>query len=396
MIADQVYKLRCSAAAFVVPQPGCIMTVFDQTFVADGLTADLPDRNYCPRVLFLSQEKRSTLSADETPATGLNQEGWTFTRSQDSPAASTLPVLLSRWWPKSWRFAAGRWIRLSREIPAHDLVHISMYSARQIVVAGLPSLVLARFFGKKVLVQFVSADIERLLERRRLWLLPFLRLPDAIVVGSRYLQKVFGRAGLPTVVMPRPLVMAELKHRTIRKPQPKILINCPLEDDYNVACGIKAFRLVKQKYPRSELTVIGEGSRRIELANMLDRHSLSGVQFKRSLRPEEVSTLYAECDLFLHSPLVDESPPGVVAAFAAGLPVVTTDADGLLHMVRDGVSGLLAPVGNHVGLANNIIELIENPELCERLSNQGKVEARKYSWARLRQDWVNLYRSLGV
>ena len=63
-------------------------------------------------------------------------------------------------------------------------------------------------------------------------------------------------------------------------------------------------------------------------------------------------------------------------------------------MVRDGVSALITAAGDHVAVADAIIELVENPELTGKLSRQGVGEARKYSWVRMRQDWVNLYTGL--
>jgi glycosyltransferase involved in cell wall biosynthesis len=74
--------------------------------------------------------------------------------------------------------------------------------------------------------------------------------------------------------------------------------------------------------------------------------------------------------------------------------VVATDADGVLHMVRDRQSAMVSAVGDHVGLADRIIELIEDPALTEKLSINGRFEAQKYTWSRVRQDWVNLYSNL--
>ncbi|MCP4606310.1 MAG: glycosyltransferase family 4 protein, partial [Proteobacteria bacterium] len=51
---------------------------------------------------------------------------------------------------------------------------------------------------------------------------------------------------------------------------------------------------------------------------------------------------------------------------------------------------------DHVAVADSIIELIENSELAEKFSQQGRTLARKYTWARVRQDWVNLYAELWV
>jgi len=372
------------------------MSTADHTYAADGTVLGQDTRSRFPRLLFLPSGYGSSGTTTAVLADCLSGEGWTATDSRSMVRVGTEPGRRISWIPGPIRRVAVNLQTLIRQIQAHDLVHISCHETWQIVREAIPSLVLARFFGKKVLLHFVSAEIERLLESKRKWLLPFLRLADGIVVGSRYLQKVFGRVGLSAVAITRPLVIADVNHRTLRDIQPRILVNCPLEADLNVTTAIKAFRLVKQKYPRTELVIAGDGSRRDELERLVRHHSLYGVEFRGSLTDSETAELYQSCDLYLHSPVVDESPASLARAFAAGLPVVATDADGLLHMVRDGVNALLAVVGDHVGLADAVIELIENPELTEKLSRRGRVEARKYAWPRLRQDWVNLYRGLVV
>jgi glycosyltransferase involved in cell wall biosynthesis len=341
---------------------------------------------------------RSPAGLEPDAATGsVASEAWIATLGPNERASGRSSRFgLGGRWSESTRQTIDRFKQLVAHIPASDLVHIECHSAAQTVSEALPSLVLARFFGKKVVLQFTSADIERLLESRRKWLMPFLKMADRLVVGSRYLQKVFNRAGLNATVLARPLLLGRLEHRTIKRVQPRILVNCPLEADFNVAGAIKGFRLLKQKYPRSELLIVGSGGKRACLERIVDDLSISGVEFMGELKPREEDELYHECDLYLHPAVVDESPTGLVKAFAAGLPVVAADADGLLHMVRNGFSGLLVAVGDHVGLADSMIELVENNELTEKLSLQGKIEARKHTWSRLRQDWVNLYATIAV
>jgi phenylacetate-CoA ligase len=172
------------------------------------------------------------------------------------------------------------------------------------------------------------------------------------------------------------------------------MVDCSLEPESDVVGALRAFRLVKQKYPRAEMVVVGDGTLRSRLLNKVDTERLHGIEFVGTVDQSRRADLYRDCDVYLNPSLLDESPTSLVYAFASGLPVVTTDADGLLHMVRAGVSALVSPMGDHVGLADSVIELIENPELVRRLSEQGRNEARKYVWSRVRQDWVNLYRRL--
>jgi len=370
------------------------MNSTDYSYVARNIALSREAQNRYPRVLFLPWSVGDSDEGPEAMARGLNAEGWKVTLEPEAMSISRAPVERLIRFP-SWISRKLRGLQsMIRSIPKCDLVHISCQSVHQIVREGLLSLVLARFFGKKVVLNFSSAETERLLEQRGKWLMPFLKLADTIVVGSRYLQKVFSRADLETSILVRPRALETIRHRTRTKLQPRILVDCALEPDLNVGCAIRAYKLVKQKYPRAELIVVGDGSERSKLESLIERDNFHNVEFRGKLSRAETVELYHGCDLFLHTPLTDESPTSLVRAFAAGLPVVLTDADGLLHMVRDGVSALVATVGDHVAVADMIIELIENPELAEKLSQQGRGEAVKYTWTRVRQDWVNLYTGL--
>lgn len=283
---------------------------------------------------------------------------------------------------------------LVREIPRYDIVHVHGGPSKDIVRLALPALVLARFFGKKTVLHLTSPDTEHFLDSRGGWFHPMLKAADAIVVGSRYLQKTTLRSRLRSTILTRPIDVDRIQHRVRTRLQPRILVDCDLEPDQNVSCALRAFRLVKQKYPRAELTVVGEGSRFESLHRLSDDFSVHGVSFTGRVEPSELGSVYDDHDLFLIASSQDESPASLVRAFAAGLPVVTTDADGLLHMVRDRVNALVAPINDHAGLSDRIIELIEDDDLTGRLSLQGRREAVKYSWRRVRQDWVNLYMKL--
>jgi glycosyltransferase involved in cell wall biosynthesis len=346
-----------------------------------------------PRVLFLEPTDQPSAPALALIAGCLSREGWTTSIWQTRRDSRSQPTLES-WFPQWPGRTLGSMKMLLARLRSHDVVHIPCDSPSQIVRQALPAIVLTRFFGRKPVLHFVSVGVEQLLDNHRRWVAPILRLADCAVAGSRYVQRVLSRIGLEVRLLPQPVDVDQITHHVRRKLQPRILVNARFEPDLNVAAAIKAFRLVKQKYPRAELVLVGDGSQRSYLVDMVASGNIGGVEFRGFMELPDLRRLYEECDLFLHCPLVDESPVALVQAFASGLPIVTTDADGLLHMVRDKVNALVAPLGDHVKLADAMIELVENEELCERLSRQGRAEAEKYLWSRVRQDWVNLYKGM--
>jgi len=359
---------------------------------------DVAIDNARPRILFVKCEKGGQTWASGSVSAlrdNLADEGWPAVRFT-APFESTVDFARSPFGQLATSVVAKyKFVRqLINTVQGFNIVHLQVCDAQVIARLVLPALVIAKFFGKKVILQFVTAEIEKFLDRSGSWSRPFLKAADRIVVGSRYLEKVAQRARLDAIQVINPIDLTGLKHRTVSKLQPRILMDCPLEQENNVLCGLKAFRLVKQKYPRSELTVVGNGTQRTMLQHVAASNHIHGVRFMDSVNLDELNRFYGHADLFLCSSSIDESPSSIVRAFATGLPIVTTDSDGLLQMVHDRANALVVPVNNHVALADRIIELIEDPSLVTRLSGRGKDEACKYTWALVRRSWIGLYSDL--
>jgi glycosyltransferase involved in cell wall biosynthesis len=127
--------------------------------------------------------------------------------------------------------------------------------------------------------------------------------------------------------------------------------------------------LVKQKYPKVEFNVYGEGELREELLAKAERLGLDGASiFPGAFSSrEELGRIMTDTDIFLLSSILEGQPLVVVEAMAYGCPIVTTNVGGIPELIRDDVNGLLCPPENPECLAEKIIRLIEDASLRERL-----------------------------
>jgi glycosyltransferase involved in cell wall biosynthesis len=127
--------------------------------------------------------------------------------------------------------------------------------------------------------------------------------------------------------------------------------------------------LVRQKYPKVEFKVYGDGELREELLAKAARLGLDG----RSIFPgafssrEELARIMSNTDIFLLSSILEGQPLVVVEAMAYGCPIVTTNVGGIPELIQDDVNGLLCPPENPECLAGKIIRLVEDANLRERL-----------------------------
>jgi glycosyltransferase involved in cell wall biosynthesis len=173
-----------------------------------------------------------------------------------------------------------------------------------------------------------------------------------------------------------------------------LLSNRNLEPHYNVECTLRAFALVQARVPDARLVVAGDGSQRRYLREVAERLALRNVDLIGAVTPDRMIGLYDEAEIFVNASNIDNQPLSIIEAFAAGLPVVTTNPGGIPYMVVNEATGLMVECNDHEALARSILRLLESPELVEKLTARARAECEKYRWAAVRDRWLRLYREL--
>jgi len=87
---------------------------------------------------------------------------------------------------------------------------------------------------------------------------------------------------------------------------------------------------------------------------------------------DNMPALLAEVDAVALPSHREGLPRSLIEAAACGLPLVASDAPGCREVVRDGVEGLLVPVGDAAALAAAIQRLAADPALAARLGAAGR------------------------
>lgn len=75
-----------------------------------------------------------------------------------------------------------------------------------------------------------------------------------------------------------------------------------------------------------------------------------------------------------------------------GIPTVVSDVGGLNEIVEHGVDGMKSYAGNPNSLADSILALLFNPQLCDNISKKAKIKVKnEYNWAKIAQDTHFIY-----
>ncbi|HEY0376143.1 MAG TPA: glycosyltransferase family 4 protein [Pyrinomonadaceae bacterium] len=286
------------------------------------------------------------------------------------------------------------WASLLRRVRKYDVIHIYSASYLSFVISPTPALLVARLYGKKTVLNYHSGQAEDHLRRWGRTAIPTMRRADRIVVPSRFLVDIFARFGLEARAVFNHVETERFSFRERKPLRPVFLSNRNLEPLYNVGCVLRAFALVQRRYTDARLTVAGDGSQREELEKLARALGLRHTKFLGLVAPEEMPRLYDEADVYLNGSEVDNMPLSILEAFAAGLPVVTTGAGGIPHVVTDGETGLVVPVGDDEALAQSAVRLLGDEGLATGIANRARAECRRYSWPAVRGEWLSVYEEL--
>jgi glycosyltransferase involved in cell wall biosynthesis len=153
---------------------------------------------------------------------------------------------------------------------------------------------------------------------------------------------------------------------------------------------ISAFEKVYKAHPECVLEIVGDGSLRSELEELVSRLGLKNSVIMDGESDRIVEKLNSS-DAFALSSDHEGLPVSVLEAMACALPIATTAAGGVVDIVKDGENGFVVPVGDEEALANAMIRLVEDGELRNKMGKRSREMAEKLSIEECARAYQELY-----
>ncbi|MDX6536351.1 MAG: hypothetical protein QOD37_692 [Gaiellales bacterium] len=198
-----------------------------------------------------------------------------------------------------------------------------------------------------------------------------------------YLASILGSSDDHVRVVPNSVDLRRMGEPAVRAPEPALvtsvarLIEKKGLEDLVAACAILRGRDVPV-----QLEIAGDGPLREELAAAATAGGLGEV-LRGALPHEQVRELFQRATVFCLPCVVASSgdrdglPTSVLEAMALGVPVVTTDVNGLTETVIDGETGLIVPEHDPAALADALERILADPALATMLSQNARVHVEQ-------------------
>jgi glycosyltransferase involved in cell wall biosynthesis len=129
------------------------------------------------------------------------------------------------------------------------------------------------------------------------------------------------------------------------------------------------------------VVIVGEGAQREELAELAEGLNVNDrVRFMGRVDSDELNMLYANCSAVYYAPYDEDYGLVTLEAFQSRKPVVTTDdSGGVLELVHNGETGLVAP-NDPARIAACLTRLLQNDALARRLGQAGYELIQPFQW----------------
>ncbi len=147
-----------------------------------------------------------------------------------------------------------------------------------------------------------------------------------------------------------------------------------LEKNYGIDYLIKAFNIVKTNNPEKnlKLEIAGQGSEKDNLEQLVDNLGLrEQVKFLGFLKGEDIVRTYNRFDIAVFPSIIESFGVSAVEAQACGVPVIVSEAEGLLESTKPGFSSLVVKRQDEKSLAEAIQKLMDDEKLRNTMGTNG-------------------------
>lgn len=272
-----------------------------------------------------------------------------------------------------------------------DIVLLDTYSGLSFITADITGF-LCKIFKLPIIMILRGGNLPEFMRKNPRWTKRVLNRADVLVAPSKFLAKEIGDWGYEIPVITNIIDISRYPFRERSKISPNLIWMRSFHSIYNPEMAIKVLAKLRESEPDATLTMAGADKGledRIKL--MVEEMDLpNAVRFAGFLNLEKKLREFSHADIYINTNRVDNMPVSVVEARALGLPVVATNVGGLPYLIEHGENGFLVSSEDVDAMVKNIKMLLDNPELTQKISRNGRELAERSAWTVVRQDWEKL------
>jgi glycosyltransferase involved in cell wall biosynthesis len=171
--------------------------------------------------------------------------------------------------------------------------------------------------------------------------------------------------------------------------------------EFEPTMAVRVLSVVRNSFPNAMLLVVGasaDGTAEIAVRTAAQQSGLGdAIRWHGWADPADIPNLAAACSVAIHpfdDNLVNRSKCSVklLELMATGIPIVTTKVGENASFIQDGVSGIVAPPGEPIAIAQAVVRLLTDRSIGCELGHSAQQRVKThYLWEQLAGRVANAY-----
>lgn len=272
-----------------------------------------------------------------------------------------------------------------------SLIHIDVFSGKGFNIA----LVASKLINTKRKAIILTLHGGRLIEYSKQYpekINQLFKKAIRIQTPSKFLQKYFIECGYEIAYLPNPINLDKYPYTYKSTNDYKILWVRGFSTIYNPELAVHILSLVRQTYPQVHLTMVGPDRGLMSNCKTLAKKLgvVKNINFLGSVPNDQLIEYYQSHDIFLNTTSYESFGVAVVEAAASGIPIVSSKVGELPLLWENGQNILFVQKLEDKDFAQEVIRLLNDRELHQKLSYRARKKAELFSWERLKTEWIKL------
>lgn len=158
---------------------------------------------------------------------------------------------------------------------------------------------------------------------------------------------------------------------------------------------LEAYQQLQKTHPQLGLVICGSPEKNSEAVETQVRQLAAAnplVVTPGFVSDADLATLYSAATVYVHPSLYEGFGIMILEAMAAGAPVVTSNVSSLPEVV--GEAGLLIDPKSPSEIVSAVERILKDPVLAKELVRKGYERVRQYSWAKMAEQTLAVYKEV--
>ena len=166
-----------------------------------------------------------------------------------------------------------------------------------------------------------------------------------------------------------------------------------LSETKRVDILIDAVERIKNEGIDVHFTIVGDGQQRNSLEQQIVNKKLPDmIKITGFVKADDMPQYYSRSDLYVSATMQEGMSNAMLEAMASGLPIVTTQCEGVDELIGD--NGVIIEQATGSSMAEAIMGVVENDGRYEKMSVAARKKAEQFNWSNVAERYMECYHNV--